>query len=153
MAKNLAEPKEDNGSLDDDYSDSSYDLALNTMSTLFFDQEHISQLMPAVERSKDPARVVGTALGQIAQVAYNKLNQADLGVSDKVWVSDEGVIDSSIEEVLEFFQEAGFELDPQAVAMGTAAVLKDSPIAQGEGVAQPTQQPAGQMAAPVGAMQ
>ena len=159
MDKNFAQPNmektnKDKNVLDDDFSDSSYDVAYNTMSLLFFDQEHITQLMQVVERSKDPSKVVGTALGQIAVLAYNKLNQADLGIDNNVWAVDEGVIDSAIEEAVEFFSEANIQLNPEAVAISVVEVLKDSPIAQ------PPQQPASappggapnNMAVPQGAM-
>ncbi len=133
---NLAAPPQEQQSkqpaLDDDSADSSYELAFNVMSMLMFDPEHLNQLMDAVKKSKDPAQVVGTALAQIAQVAYNKLNQADLGVDDRVWASDEGVLDSAIEEAVEFFAESGIQLNPEAVAMAVVKVLKDSPIAQGQ---------------------
>lgn len=156
MAKNLASPseeKESSNELSSDYSDSSYELALNAVDALFFDQEHISQLMQAVGKSRDPSQVVGTALGQITLIAYNKLNQADLGVDDMVWASDEGVLDSAIEEVVEFFAEANIQLDPPAVAAAVAKTLKDSPVAQGQQPAAPQGGAPASMAAPQGAMQ
>lgn len=160
MAKNLAKPNmEESGGIEKiggEEVETSAELAESAVATLFYDQEHLSQLMPAVERSRDPSQVVGTALGQIALVAYNKLNQADLGVDDRVWASENGVIDTVLDEVLEFFGEAGFQLNPEATAQAVVNVLKDSPVAQPEGQSAPA--PMGgapaNMAAPVqGAMQ
>lgn len=156
MAKNMANPQTEDQNqnvLDDDFSDSSYDLALNTMSVLFFDPEHINQVVSAAQKSRDPSQVVGTAIGQIAQIAYNKLNQADLGISDAVWAADEGVLDSSIEEVVEFFSETGLELDPPSVATAVVNTLKDSPISQGQQPAAPQGGAPSNIAAPQGVMQ
>lgn len=153
MDEQMASPEREK--LGGDEINTSAELAESAATTLFFDQGHISELMPAVERSRDPSKVVGTALGQIALLAYNKLNQADLGVDDRVWASDGGVIDNLLDEVLEFFNEAGIQLDPQATAQAIVGVLKDSPVAQGP---QPASAPMGgapaNMAVPVqGAMQ
>lgn len=132
MEQNLAQPPQSKPRmLDDDKADSSYEIALSILETMFYDQEHITQLLTAVERSKDPSKVVGTALGQICIIAYNKLNKADLGIDDMVWASDEGVIDSAIYEAVNFFAEANVELNPEAVATACVMVLKDSPIAGG----------------------
>lgn len=162
MDKNLAKP-EMNGMenerevLDDDFSDSSYDIAYNTMSMLFFDQEHISGLMQAVQRSQDPAKVVGTAVGQIAILAYNKLNQADLGIDDRVWAAEGGVLDSALEEADEYFREAGVELNPETLVQSTLQVIQESPLANPAAEAQGQPAPAqggapNNMAAPQGAM-
>jgi hypothetical protein len=72
-------------------------------------------------------------------VAYNKLNQADLGVDDSVWASDDGVIDRVLDEVVGFFTEMGVQADPSTVAQAVLNVLKDSPVAQGQEA--PVQQP------------
>lgn len=114
------------------------DLAESATVTLFFDPEHLNQLVPAVQKSSDPSQVIGTALGQILLVAYNKLNQADLGVDDSVWASDDGVIDRILDEVVGFFTEMGAQVDPNTVAQAVLNVLKDSPVAQGpQGEQQP----------------
>ena len=162
MAKNLAKPEmnkmeNEREVLDDDFSDSSYDIAYNTMSMLFFDQEHISGLMQAVQRSQDPAKVVGTAVGQIAVLAYNKLNQADLGIDDRVWASDEGAIDAMIGEASDYMSEAGVAVDPNDVAVSVIGVLEDSPLANPAAEAQGQPAPAqggatNNMAVPQGAM-
>lgn len=162
MAKNLAKPEmnkmeNEREVLDDDFSDSSYDIAYNTMSLLFFDQEHISGLMQAVQRSQDPAKVVGTAVGQIAILAYNKLNQADLGIDDRVWASDEGAIDAMIGEASDYMSEAGVAVDPNDVAVSVIGVLEDSPLANPAAEAQGQPAPAqggapNNMAVPQGAM-
>lgn len=160
MAKNLAKPKM-NGSeemegaekIGGEEIETAAELAESAAATLFYDQEHLSQIMPAVERSRDPSRVVGTALGQILLVAYNKLNQADLGVDERVWASENGVIDNMLDEVLEFFGQAGFQLNPEATAQSVLDVLKDSPVAQPEGQTAPAQGGApNNMAVPQGAM-
>lgn len=162
MAKNLAKSEmnkmeNEREVLDDDFSDSSYDIAYNTMSMLFFDQEHISGLMQAVQRSQDPAKVVGTAVGQIAVLAYNKLNQADLGIDDRVWASDEGAIDAMIGEASDYMSEAGVAVDPNDVAVSVIGVLEDSPLANTAAEAQGQPAPAqggvpNNMAVPQGAM-
>lgn len=160
MAKNLAKPEmneseemEGAEKIGGEEIETAAELAESATATLFYDQEHLGQLMPAVERSSDPSRVVGTALGQILLVAYNKLNQADLGVDERVWASENGVIDNMLDEVLEFFGQAGFQLNPEATAQSVLDVLKDSPVAQPEGQPAPAQGGApNNMAVPQGAM-
>lgn len=141
--KGKKEEEEGKEVLDDDLSKSSFDLANSATATLFFDPEHLNQLMTAVSKSKDPSKVVGTALGQILMVAYNKLNKADLGVDDRIWASDGGVIDTVLDEVVEFLAETDVQVDPNVIAQAVLDVLKDSPVAGG-GEPAPQGQPAPQ---------
>lgn len=98
--------------------------------------------MSAVQKSSDPNQVVGTALGQVLLVAYNKANQAELNIDDKVWAADEGVLDTLINEAAEFLGETGVRVDPGAVREVAVQVLQKSPQPEQQ---QPAQQPMGAM--------
>ncbi len=114
-------------SFDDEDSDRAYDVATSLAEMVFFDQEHLKGLMPAVQKSQDPSQVVGAAVGQVLLVAYNKANQADLQIDDRVWAADEGVLDTLVGESVEFMTDAGFEVNPGVVKSVALKVLQDSP--------------------------
>jgi len=113
--------------LDDEDSDRAYDVATSLAEMVFFDQEHLKGLMPAVQKSQDPSQVVGAAVGQVLLVAYNKANQADLQIDDRVWAADEGVLDTLVGEAVDFLGQSGVQVDPEAVKASALKVLQDSP--------------------------
>lgn len=117
-------------SFDDEDSDRAYDVATSLAEMVFFDQEHLKGLMPAIQKSQDPSQVVGTAVGQVLLVAYNKANQADLQIDDRVWAADEGVLDTIVSGAVEFVGQAGVQVDPGVVREAALKVLQDSPPPQ-----------------------
>lgn len=125
-------------SFDDEDSDRAYDVATSLAEMVFFDQEHLKGLMPAVQKSQDPSQVVGAAVGQVLLVAYNKANQADLQIDDRVWAADEGVLDTLIGEAVDFLGQAGVQVDPNTVREAALKVLQESPPPQEQA---PAQQP------------
>jgi hypothetical protein len=127
---------------DDENTDRAYDVAVSLSEAIFYDPEHLNGLMSAVQKSSDPNQVVGTALGQVLLVAYNKANQAELNIDDKVWAADEGVLDTLINEAAEFLGETGVRVDPGAVREVAVQVLQKSPQPEQQ---QPAQQPMGAM--------
>lgn len=113
--------------LDDEDSDRAYDVATSLSEMVFYDQEHLKGLMSAVQKSSDPSQVVGTAVGQVLLIAYNKANQADLQIDDRVWAAEGGVLDTIVDEAVEFVSGSGAQVDPEAVKASALKVLQDSP--------------------------
>jgi hypothetical protein len=124
MKENSSDERE---KFDDEDSDRAYDVATSLAEMVFYDQEHLKGLMSAVQKSQDPSQVVGAAVGQVMLVAYNKANQADLQIDDRVWAADEGVLDTIVNEAVEFVSQAGAQVNPEAVKSVALKVLQDSP--------------------------
>lgn len=128
--KKMKEMEDEREQFDDDDTDRAYDVAVSLAELVFYDSEHLNGLVSAVQKSQDPSQVVGTAVGQVLLVAYNKANQADLQIDDRVWAADEGVLDTIIGESVEFLTEAGIQVDPNVVKEVAMKVLQESPPPQ-----------------------
>ena len=145
MAKNLAKP-EMNGMenrrevLDDDFSDSSYDIAYNLMSMLFFDQEHISGLMQTVQRSQDPQRLLERQLDRLPFWRTTNSIKPIL-VLMTVWAAEGGVLDSALRKQM-VFPRSRCGLNPETLVQSTLQVIQESPLANpaAEAQGQPTRQ-------------
>lgn len=137
---------------EDEDSDRAYDVAVSLAESIFYDQEHLNGLMSTVQKSKDPNQVVGTAVGQVLLVAYNKANQAELNIDDRVWAADEGVLDTLVGEAVEFLGETGVRLNPAAVREVAIKILQDSPQPEQPQAGQPQAQGGQMTPAPQGVM-
>lgn len=126
---------------EDEDSDRAYDVAVSLAESIFYDQEHLNGLMSAIQKSRDPSKITGQAVGQVLLVAYNKANQAELNIDDRVWAADEGVLDTLVGEAVEFMSETGVQVDPRVARQAAMQVLQDSPQPEQQQQPQPQATP------------